>query len=305
MFRKIARKFGPLDVIRETASFANSAKNGRWYDAGGETLLTTIYTDQIIAVDRNDLSLAPHLLLKGVWEMELTGRCERLVSDLKNPVILDVGANFGWYGLILSRFSSESRIHFFEANPHLVSLIQKTLSVNGLLSRAAIINSAVGSDDESIVTLSVPRSHLGSASVRGLAPEQLAMIYEDESEMHSFKVQMCTLDRYCATAGIASIDFLKIDVEGSEGDVLLGAKNIIKSSPRLNIMMEWNRGCYADDVMSIVKEFSACEGLSSNGALVDLTGILHGTASIDEFEAKVMSALSKTSPAADLFFMKR
>jgi hypothetical protein len=38
------------------------------------------------------------------------------------------------------------------------------------------------------------------------------------------------------------VDFMKIDVEGSEPLVLRGARELIASNPQLNIVMEWSRG---------------------------------------------------------------
>ena len=42
-------------------------------------------------------------------------------------------------------------------------------------------------------------------------------------------VKVRTLDSYCSEKGIQSIAFLKIDVEGFEEDVLLGANSLLKS----------------------------------------------------------------------------
>ena len=37
-----------------------------------------------------------------------------------------------------------------------------------------------------------------------------------------------------------SIDFLKMDVEGSECNILEGAKGVMARSPQMKIIMEWN-----------------------------------------------------------------
>ena len=39
-----------------------------------------------------------------------------------------------------------------------------------------------------------------------------------------------TLDNICAKLGITAIDFLKIDVEGFEKEVLAGASNLLKNN---------------------------------------------------------------------------
>ena len=47
--------------------------------------------------------------------------------------------------------------------------------------------------------------------------------------MEKIDVEVRTLDSYCSEKGIQNIAFLKIDVEGFEEDVLLGANSLLKS----------------------------------------------------------------------------
>jgi len=49
------------------------------------------------------------------------------------------------------------------------------------------------------------------------------------------KVQTDTLDNFCHTNKIGKIDILKIDVEGSELDVLMGSTNILKKTYLIQI----------------------------------------------------------------------
>jgi hypothetical protein len=37
-----------------------------------------------------------------------------------------------------------------------------------------------------------------------------------------------------------SLDFLKMDAEGSECNILLGARKMMEKSPKMKIIMEWN-----------------------------------------------------------------
>jgi len=52
-------------------------------------------------------------------------------------------------------------------------------------------------------------------------------------------VQVSTVDQVCAGEGIAQIDFLKIDTEGNEMDVLLGATNTIEAGQVAAIQFEF------------------------------------------------------------------
>lgn len=50
------------------------------------------------------------------------------------------------------------------------------------------------------------------------------------SNFTTFKVKTNTLDNFCKKKKINKIDLLKIDVEGSELDILIGGKNILKNT---------------------------------------------------------------------------
>jgi FkbM family methyltransferase len=226
-----------IQNLAKDSSFSSDVQAGRHFYAGNNTIFATLCTGQIIAVDRRDLSLAPHLILKGYWERELSLRCEHLVKTLQAPVIFDVGCNFGWYGLILSRFSPYSQIHFFEANPALIELLQKTTIANGFSLRSKIINRAVSSRSGKFLELSVPALHKGSSSVSGFNHD-LERFHENMLTIEKVSVESITLDDYCKEHSVDSIHFLKIDVEGSEADVILGAQMIIRRSPSLFILME-------------------------------------------------------------------
>lgn len=311
--KTIARKFRKAlgdeatnysDKLNDIAHLANEAKNGRAYELGDGVILTTIYTGQIIAVDQNDLSLAPHLILKGEWEKELTQRCEVIVREIENPVIFDVGANFGWYGLTLSRFSSGSTVHFFEANPDITKLLTKTALVNGLPLRAKINNLAVSDLSGEVLCLEVPKLHKGSSSICGFNLD-LSDYYENKDDISKFEVSSISLDDYCNTHSIHAIDFMKIDVEGAEEKVVFGAAGIIAKSTNLAIMLEWNIGRYSDRMLEILKSFNSCGAINKNGDWTDLSRELQCTSSITSFEETVSKRLNSQKKYYDLFFGKK
>lgn len=276
-------------MLRDIASYSNQAKNGLHYHAGNNVSFTLIYTGQIICVDRRDISLAPHLILQGIWEMELTQACERFIRKRESPTIFDVGANFGWYGLVLSRFSPASNVHFFEANPSIAPLINNTIQLNGLRGRAHVNNNAVSDSSGQNLRLHVPTALKGSASLQAFN-EWLSDIADTIS---TFDVQSITLDDYCRNQGITEIDFLKIDVEGHEAHVLRGAQETLKNSQSCGLMMEWNCERYPAEIFDLLGSFRFCRGMRSDGSFADLTHYFRNSSTITDFEDAARVALSR------------
>ncbi len=73
----------------------------------------------------------------------------------------------------------------------------------------------------------------------------------DSSRSHSLKrphfqkcveVEVNTIDNIVRSLGVKKVDFLKIDVEGAELEVLQGAADTIKRSGNLNIAVELHIG---------------------------------------------------------------
>jgi hypothetical protein len=52
------------------------------------------------------------------------------------------------------------------------------------------------------------------------------------------RVRTITLDTYCTTAGLETVDFLKIDVEGAERRVLVGAQRLLEERRIHAVMIE-------------------------------------------------------------------
>ena len=282
------------NIIKEAAFFANSAKNGLHYSYDENTIFSLIYSGQIISVLKSDLSLAPHLILRGIWEEGTTKKIEEILFKNKPITIFDVGANFGWYGLVLSRFHSDSDVHFFEANPKLIKNLEHTMRLNNLVSRSKINNLIISDKNNSYKDLNVPNNLIGSASTDKYKLLNLDYLYEeDKKSINSFSIRTKTLDLYSSENNIKKIDFIKIDVEGDEENVLLGSKNIIRSSGELIVLMEWNIGSYSNKLLTCLDLFDYIYYISNDGILEDIKKNFSNIKNLEEFVINEMNITDK------------
>lgn len=198
---------------------------------GDHTVLLLTHHGYKLFVDSRDVSLAPHLIVDGIWEPAVTALlAQRLRPHMR---VIEVGANVGYHSLHMADLiGPHGNIVCFEANPRLAKLLTQSMEVNGFRQRSSIRAYAAGAhcgDSQ----FNVFQSHMGASSL--IASETTAKEFHDSVEQ--ITVPAVTLDAACTDW--PHIDFLKIDAEGAEPSVLEGARELIARSPQLEILLEF------------------------------------------------------------------
>jgi FkbM family methyltransferase len=130
-------------------------------------------------------------------------------------MVLDVGANIGLSALALAPLLPGGRILAVEPSPRTVAALHRTLALNGLQDRVAVEAVAVGATPGEAAFHAAGHSagaHLMDPGTLGAAA------------LPQVRVPVETVDALVARHGLARLDFVKIDVEGFETEVLDGAR---------------------------------------------------------------------------------
>lgn len=163
------------------------------------------------------------------------GALDLLARHAREGDIVDVGANEGFYSLCLGKLAKavDNRILAFEPLPANLELLRGSVKINGLTETIEVVPTALG-NRQGEVTLFVPQSGYGSYATT------VSEVASDTAE--SVSVPIDTLDRSLETRGTRPISLIKIDVEGAEYDVLLGASKLIKAHrPAIFLELEMHR----------------------------------------------------------------
>ena len=136
--------------------------------------------------------------------------------------VLDIGANVGAHAVFLSHVVGKGgRVVAFEPLPANIDSLNETIRRRGRFANISIVQVAVGNPERAhrSVTIKVPGDDLTQASLK----RQRTGSWEGKADVREFSVPLVSLDADKAVQAIQRLDFVKIDVEGGELDVLRGA----------------------------------------------------------------------------------
>lgn len=152
-------------------------------------------------------------------------------------VILDIGANVGYYAVLLGQEMGETgKVYSFEPLPSSFAQLQTNVRVNNLDTKVQCIPFAL-SDTSGHATLHVP-------DISGTSATSMQKLHPDEANS-SFTIETQKLDDVVVDLEISTIDLIKIDVEGAERLVFQGGwESIQKSLPVIfaELLRKWSAG---------------------------------------------------------------
>ncbi len=137
-------------------------------------------------------------------------------------MVIDIGANIGWYSLVLSS-GSKPQVISFEPDPFNFSLLQDNISLNKKDNIQAF-NKAV-SDQPGVMTLYLYKNYnLGRHSA-----------IRQRNSIGSEEVETIQLDSFLENKALGDkkIRLIKIDIEGYEFAAMSGAKEALQRTEYL------------------------------------------------------------------------
>lgn len=216
---------------------------------GDDTVMCRALGRYKIFADTNDHGLAPHIMLDGYWEMWVT---EAIAAELRpGMVVADIGANIGYFTLLMADMVGPTgRVHAFEPNPRMASLLQRSLAINGFANRSHVHETALADTDGIELALVIPENEPKNGHIQPLV---------DPSAPGVSRVLTQRLD---SRADWLEIEFAKIDVEGAEEMIWAGATGLLEASRLRTIVLEFTPARYGDAGAFLERIISAGFSLS-------------------------------------------
>jgi len=191
---------------------------------------THLHSEYVI-VNGNKMHLDPKDCLKlsinEIFEPLETNLVKNEIHD--GDIVIDIGANVGYYTLLMAQLVGKLTSFSFEPEHSNFNLLKENVTIN---------------DYQHVV--------LEQKAVGNMTGKTQLYLCDTNTEMHrlyrsstkkfnkSIEVNVITLDDYFKnTEHLNKINFIKIDAEGSEFDILKGMKTILNENRKLNIMLEF------------------------------------------------------------------
>lgn len=146
--------------------------------------------------------------------------------------VIDCGANNGFTSILFAKYAgSNGKVIAIEPVPHNVRIIQENISLNEV-TNCELVACGAGSAEDTIEMIDMPNG---------------TMLTELVAKGKKIQVPVKTID---SIANGRKVNFLKVDVEGFELEVLRGAKEVLKDRPAMDLELHIS---YFDDPLKEIR----------------------------------------------------
>jgi len=226
---KLSKKYGVIKAIKYFYSWYYGQYKQKGVDLSQERIITAKNGCKLALIP-NDPGISLELTRFGIHEPVTT----KIVSEkLRNGMIcVDAGGNIGYYATLESnKVGKNGKVIAIEPSPINLRYLKKNLELQNQ-SNYEVHNFACGKEDGEISFLVHDISNMCKVVKEGdKIPDGMQVI----------KIPVKKLDTFLNSIGIEKIDFLRMDIEGSELNLFEGAKNTIKNSKPM-IQFEFHPG---------------------------------------------------------------
>jgi FkbM family methyltransferase len=162
----------------------------------------------------------------GFYELPLTRTIARLGK--KGGLMVDVGANYGYFSLLWAAQKPGNRVIAFEASPRNQQAVRLNVDRNGFSDVISLRSEAAGKESGRL------RFRVGPEDQTGWGG-----LVQGDAESAEVSVPVVTLDE--ELKDVPFVDVLKIDTEGADTWVLEGARDLLGQRKIGHIYFEENR----------------------------------------------------------------
>ncbi len=152
------------------------------------------------------------------WTLiQIMGRNDYRIRDTERwRTVIDIGANIGTFAVLAARAAPEARVYCYEPSADTCRLLRTNLALNGVEGRVSVNQYAVAGAAGAVQLESPPQSSMRRVRRTG-----------GGTDANTVVVEAVTLATVFEQHAIARCDFLKVDCEGAEYEILRACPGIV------------------------------------------------------------------------------
>lgn len=188
----------------------------------------TITGDLFVTVPSSFQLMTPYVLIEQQdWFEDEIKFLRKIIEP--GQKIIDIGANYGLYTLSMAvKTGKRGKVWAFEPTSYVADCLSKSIAINNL-SHIELIKAGLS-------------DHTGRARFFTNPNSELNTLHPEENAEGSFEtIGLLTLDACAEKYNWDAIDFIKLDAEGEEINIIDGGKNMLTALSPL-IMFELKHG---------------------------------------------------------------
>jgi FkbM family methyltransferase len=168
-------------------------------------------------------------------------------------IVLDIGAHLGVFAVAAAMYTNRSgKVYAFEPTSSTNNLLKKTIQYNKLENIVFPRKEAVGKESG--------KTYFYVSDVEGDNSNSLVSHVRDRN-LHSEEIDVVSVDGFAEKMNLEKINFLKIDAEGAEFDVLKGAAKTLQNYRPVCILSIHpvpilSKGDKLEDIYDFVKQLN-------------------------------------------------
>ena len=144
--------------------------------------------------------------------------------------VIDIGANIGYHTLLFSKWVKPyGKIFAFEPDPTNFKLLKKNITANQIKNIVSFKNAVSDKNDK--ISLFLSEDNSGDHRINDL------LIFKNDNMRKKIGTHSVKLDSVFSKS--QKIDFIKIDIQGSEIQALNGMQNILKNRKNISMLIEF------------------------------------------------------------------
>jgi FkbM family methyltransferase len=172
------------------------------------------------------------------WEPNITLIFNYILKKNINCVIFDIGCNIGYFSLLSSKYADI--IYSFDANIRNIEYLKNSIILNNFNNIKSYCCAISNNNTDFFKTSIIHEHNIGSMRI-------------ENTNKNLSNINTIVLDEFIEKNNINNIDLIKIDIEGSELNCLLGLKNTLEKHIIKNIIVEITPSWGIDIAINILK----------------------------------------------------